>query len=272
MDGLTPGSVAFIQEAARRALSNSTAGHVVLKDSTDRSRFSGTLPWEGNFNGGEYKGEQTFTLKANDTFAMMMVSGGTIASLLTDPANSPNLALFSFGSIATASGGTIPRMVDVTGNGNTFGWEVEDIYTDSKNPNPDFNDLVFQVRGVTRNLDSIQTVANADQSWLDTATGVNPLTYTARSTYSSGGFKVGETGRVSVDYLFDGGWFQGELALFNLAGMEAYTPGSTAYIQEAARRAISDTARGRVLIRDANEGRAIVRLYSGRTISQRFSY
>ena len=57
-------------------------------------------------------------------------------------------------------------------------------------------------------------------------------------TYSSGTFTVGSSGNVGVDYVFDGAAYHGELAIFSLQGMGNLTPGSTAFIQEAARRAL----------------------------------
>ena len=74
------------------------------------------------------------------------------------------------------------------------------------------------------------------------------------SPFTSGVFTVGETGLVSVDYLFDGGGYKGELAFFSLDGMDQLTPGSHDFIQEAAHRALSDSDLGHVVIRDAGEG------------------
>ncbi|MEQ9551174.1 MAG: DUF4114 domain-containing protein [Coleofasciculus sp. G3-WIS-01] len=41
-------------------------------------------------------------------------------------------------------------------------------------------------------------------------------------TFESGVFTVGQTGEVSVDFLFDGGGYEGELAVFSLEGMEEF--------------------------------------------------
>ncbi|MDJ1169786.1 S8 family serine peptidase [Roseofilum sp. BLCC_M154] len=54
----------------------------------------------------------------------------------------------------------------------------------------------------------------------------------------TGTFTVGETGEVEIEYLFDGGKYQGEVAFFSLEGMEDLEPGSEAFIQEAAARAL----------------------------------
>jgi hypothetical protein len=74
------------------------------------------------------------------------------------------------------------------------------------------------------------------------------------SPFTSGVFTVGESGLVSVDYLFDGGGYKGELAFFSLEGMEQFTPGSEEFIQEAAHRALSNSDLGHVIVRDAEEG------------------
>jgi hypothetical protein len=76
--------------------------------------------------------------------------------------------------------------------------------------------------------------------------------------FNSGIFTVGESGKVSIDYLFDGGGYQGQLAIFNLDGMEQYdisTPdGLNAFIHEAANRSLSNSDLGHVVIADATEG------------------
>ncbi|MFE4107198.1 DUF4114 domain-containing protein [Almyronema epifaneia] len=69
-----------------------------------------------------------------------------------------------------------------------------------------------------------------------------------------GEFTVGASGQVSIEFLFDGGAYTGELAIFSLAGMETLTPGSAAYIQEAARRALSQSPAGYVVISEAEAG------------------
>jgi hypothetical protein len=83
---------------------------------------------------------------------------------------------------------------------------------------------------------------------------IDSLSNAPVSPFTSGVFTVGESGLVSVDYLFDGGGYKGELAFFSLEGMEQFTPGSNEFIQEAAHRALSDSDLGHVIIRDAGEG------------------
>jgi hypothetical protein len=72
--------------------------------------------------------------------------------------------------------------------------------------------------------------------------------------FESGYFTVGESGEVTIDYLFDGGEYQGELAIFSLEGMELLEPGSEEFIQMAAERAVSNTEQGYIVISDKTEG------------------
>ncbi len=66
-------------------------------------------------------------------------------------------------------------------------------------------------------------------------------------TSKTGTFIVDSGGQVKVNFLFDGGWFRGELAIFSLAGMEEFTPGTTDFMLEAARRALTDSEQGRIM-------------------------
>ena len=75
------------------------------------------------------------------------------------------------------------------------------------------------------------------------------------SVPGTGIFTVGDTGQVSIDYLFDGSSLQGELAIFNLKGMEQYGVGSKRYMQEAMIRALGNSPdSGYVAILDQTEG------------------
>ncbi|GBC59640.1 hypothetical protein DENIS_0579 [Desulfonema ishimotonii] len=73
--------------------------------------------------------------------------------------------------------------------------------------------------------------------------------------YTAGVFTVTDKeGKVKVDYLFDGGLYEGELGIFSLEGMDAYEPGSPDFIAEAIRRVMSDSEDGYIVVRDAAEG------------------
>jgi hypothetical protein len=84
-------------------------------------------------------------------------------------------------------------------------------------------------------------------------------------TFTSGVFTVGNSGKVSIDYLFDGGKYQGQLAIFNLDGMEHFQPGSTEFITEAAHRALSNSNFGHIVISDATEAARFNSIMPGET-------
>ena len=84
--------------------------------------------------------------------------------------------------------------------------------------------------------------------------GLGASIISSSPTFTSGVFTVGTSGIVSFDYLFDGGGYQGELAIFSLEGMEQFEPSSAAFIQEAASRAASNSELGHVAIADRTEG------------------
>ena len=67
-----------------------------------------------------------------------------------------------------------------------------------------------------------------------------------------GTFVVDDGGQVDVDFLFDGGGYAGELAVFSLAGMGGLS--KEAFIKEAAARSLSNSSQGRVVIADTTEG------------------
>jgi hypothetical protein len=85
---------------------------------------------------------------------------------------------------------------------------------------------------------------------------IEPLTPTP--TFNSGTFTVGASGEVGIDFLLDGGRYQGEIAIFNLEGMERYDltsdKGIQQFIQTAAQRAASGSNLGHIVILDATEG------------------
>lgn len=95
-------------------------------------------------------------------------------------------------------------------------------------------------------LEFIQT--NGDTNY---SLNVSPF---SQMEVESGFFTVGQTGQVGVDYLIDGGGYQGELAIFSLTGMAAFTPGSEVFIKEVARRSLSNSTLGYTVIKDTTEG------------------
>lgn len=70
--------------------------------------------------------------------------------------------------------------------------------------------------------------------------GDRPEPQAEETTYESGIFEVTDPeGIVRLDYLYDGGSYQGQLAFVNAKGLESYVPGTTRFTKEVARRALS---------------------------------
>jgi|AGSF01.1.fsa_nt_gi hypothetical protein len=76
----------------------------------------------------------------------------------------------------------------------------------------------------------------------------------ADNSFTSGKFVVDSTGQVGIDFLFDGGLYKGQLAIISLKGMEKFSPGSEEFLKEVASRALSNSAKGHVVINDLSEG------------------
>ena len=109
------------------------------------------------------------------------------------------------------------------------------------------------------------TTSNVEETKKETTTPAIATTETKKepepttekkliSPFTSGVFTTDQTGRISIDYTFDGGFFQGELAIFSLEGLEKFEPGSEAFIKEVAGRSLSNSVKGHVVINDATEG------------------
>jgi large repetitive protein len=66
-------------------------------------------------------------------------------------------------------------------------------------------------------------------------------------------FTIDNSGQIQIEYLFDGGDYQGQMFVFSTAGMENLTPGSEAYTQAALLRAHSNTNLGYLVIDDRRQ-------------------
>jgi Skp family chaperone for outer membrane proteins len=74
------------------------------------------------------------------------------------------------------------------------------------------------------------------------------------SVFQSGWFTVGSAGQVSIDYLYDGGLYEGDVGIFSLAGLEDLAPGSTEFMQTVVQRVLSNSTLGHLIISDQTEG------------------
>ena len=130
MEKLAQNSDAFITEAARRSVSNSNLGYVVINDATEGARFNGNLPYDINHNKGEYQGVKTFTMLPGDTFAFILVPNGANLQQVANKSATGDDArpLFSL-PMANPNGSSMTgQIADVTGAGNTF--VMEDLRVD----------------------------------------------------------------------------------------------------------------------------------------------
>ncbi|MBD2121870.1 S8 family serine peptidase [Trichocoleus sp. FACHB-262] len=162
MDQFEPGSTEFIQEAARRALSSSELGHIIISDRAEGARFSAELG-EQNWNSGDYLGVKSFSMHPDDEFAVMLMPNGSVQHLLTNPtAGGSRTPLFSLGTANPEDKFHLGQIVDLTGDGNTF--VMEDLRMD-QGSDRDYNDLIFQVRGATGKAASIDEYIAPKKDW-----------------------------------------------------------------------------------------------------------
>ncbi|MDJ0572914.1 MAG: DUF4114 domain-containing protein, partial [Pleurocapsa sp. MO_192.B19] len=255
MDIYEPGSDAFIAEATRRALTNSELGYVLAKDRTEGARFTEKMSWENDFNidADQYQGAQTFTMNPGDQFAFMLVQHTTVWEI-TDPTKIWQWGKLPLFSIPEANPGGNPegQVVDVDGNGT---YAFEDVRTDINDSDRDYNDFVFQIKGAQGTVSSMDLYSNSDRDWRTTEVGAEILEYTNRAVFDEGVFQVGESGEVTVDFLYDGGFYKGaEVGIFSLDGMDMYETGSTAFVEAAINRAQSDSTQGYTVIQNLEQG------------------
>ena len=247
MDAYEAGSLEYVQEAARRGLSNSNEGFVAIDDRNEGAK------WGGEYNAGEYEGIKSFSMNAGDEFALMLIQNTTTEELFYNPSSIyqwGKTPLFSVSELNIE--GDLTQMVSVDNNGTIA---FDDISVNRGGSDRNYQDFVVQVRGTDTDAPDLAEVVNPTKGdWRETEVGQEILNYTDRNYYSAGVFEVGDTGEVTFDFLYDGGWYQGELAIFSLEGMDYMTPGSHQFIEEATRRALSNSTEGYVVANDKQEG------------------
>jgi hypothetical protein len=163
MEGLIPGSSDFIQEAARRALSNSAEGYVVIDDSVEGASLSGRLG-ERDRNAGEVVGAKRFAFPTGTELAVMLVPNGSVQDVFDNPTAEGSLRpLFS---IAEANPDGRVHIAEI----RPGVYAMEDIRADMGS-DFDYNDIVFSILGATANVASINSIEGDQNSWLNTALG-----------------------------------------------------------------------------------------------------
>ena len=167
MDIYEPGSTEFMLEAARRILTDSPQGRIVVQDEQEAAKFSADFAWEKDFNTGKYGGVKTFKMTPGDEVAFMLVQHNTIADTLENPDN-----IYEFGKLPLFS---IPEanlsvsspnefeFVDVDGKG-TIAFEDVPISQADK----DYNDMIIKVKGLEGNLAKLPDHINPTRDWRKT--------------------------------------------------------------------------------------------------------
>ena len=257
MDTYELGSEAYIQEAANRALSGSSQGHVLMSDATEGAKFSTALPWESDFNSGIYEGIKTFTMTPGSQFGIMMVQHNTVQALADDPSihtEAGNMPIFSIAEANPGAASEDFSQLSFFNDDGTYG--IEATRVDLGQSDRDYNDIVFQLQGVEHSecTPYYGDVRNPARNFRLSDVGESVQDYTTRGSFDDGYLTVGTSGEVWVDFLFDGGWYQGEVGLFSLDGLDEYNSESTDFLQEVASRALSNSTQGYVLVQDTQEG------------------
>ena len=258
MESLAPGSTQYKAEAARRILAGGGLGGIAISAATEGARFSSKVPWEGNMNTLKYKGPKSIHMQPGTQFAAMLVPNGLVSEVLANPgAGGAKLPLFSIPAANPYP--KTPQMRaqigDLDGSGSVFA--MEDLRLDQSSDR-DYNDMVFQVLGARGIAPLVAEVANTARNFATTTAGAGLLKHTqaqqvkdrevVNGTYSFGTFTVGVSGLMDFDFVFRGGKFDGEMAVFSLQGMGKYAPGSAEFIKEAARRALSHSTLGSIVV------------------------
>jgi len=165
----------FIAEAARRALSYSQLGHVVISDSAQGARFHSSLLGEPDYNSGNYLGVNTFSMRPGDTFGVMLVPNGTVQEVFANPGVSEaTRPLFSLSTTNPNDAFHVGQIADVTGDGNTF--VMEDLRVDGFS-DKDYNDIIFQFRGATGTATKLDDAIDPAYDWRTTDLGQALINY-----------------------------------------------------------------------------------------------
>ena len=173
MENYVPGSVDFIQEAASRALSNSSQGYTLLQDSTEGARFGSSFDWEFAYNSGQYLGQKTFSLPEGTRFGLMLTQNNTLAEIATNPENIWQERKLPIFSIPEANPGTAEGQLVAVDDYDLFAFE--DLRVDWERSDRDYNDIVFQLQGASGVVPDLDEWINPDRNWLETPIGAEIL-------------------------------------------------------------------------------------------------
>jgi hypothetical protein len=174
MQSLLSNSTEFVREAARRSVSKTSLGHVVISDITDGAKYSGEMEGDReNFNQGGYKGIQSFDMKPGSAFVILFVPNGSIKQLLEDPINSPSQPLFSL--VKAGSTDIFQNRQLAVVDDNRSIWAFEDLAINQESDR-DYNDVVFRISGAsTISAPSLSELVNPKRDWRSSNAGQKVL-------------------------------------------------------------------------------------------------
>lgn len=261
MENYTPGSYEFAKEAARRALTNSGEGYILVSDRQEKAKFTAQLPWEGIFNFGEYQGPRLINLNPGEEYALMLVPNNTVAEVYS--------SINVFNNIRTAPIYSMPEynpqarvqqftdnntvITDVVKYQGTDIYGFEDIRVDYSG-DKDYNDIVIELEGVTSNLPTFEEIGNSSRNFLTGQLGEEIENYTATNTANFGEISS-TTGTITVDWFYDGGgYWDTSVGIFSLQGMNYGEMGEQAFVQEAVNRSLTNSEAGYVILEDRKAG------------------
>lgn len=169
MDELELESREFIQEAARRALSHSELGHVVIADATEGAKFTGHMG-EGNFNHGEYRPGERVEMRSGDRFGFILAANQTMEEVYEGKTWGVRFSLATANPDDALQFG---QVVDVTGDGNTFAFEDLQLNQSDR----DYNDFVIQLRGATGEAPLMDDLVAEGEDWRTDEVGLELIEY-----------------------------------------------------------------------------------------------
>ncbi len=146
----------FAKEAARRALSGTSEGQIVIVDSIEGAQFSGELG-ERDRNQGSAASSKSLTLSAGTRFALMLAPNSTIAAVSAGKASGPNIPLFSISAFNPKGNSQLAQAAKGI-------FAMEDMQIGKGDA--DFNDIIFQIEGASSSIPSLSQLTNPTKIWL----------------------------------------------------------------------------------------------------------
>ena len=257
MDEFTPGSTEFLLEAGRRALTNSEQGRIINQDQIEGARFSSSdFNWERDFNGGDYLGAKSFMMTPGDEVALLIIQHNTVQETVNNPERINEFGRLPLFSIPEANiGGSLANQFEFVEIGDSDIIAGEDMRAFQSDG--DYNDFVFQFRGMDGNFANLEDHINPTRNWLTSEVGADLLEYAESRVINEkdpGVFQVGESGKVNIDFLYDGGLYEGTVGIFSLEDINPEDLTTEEFTRTVVERVQSNSPQGHIVIQDSDEG------------------